>query len=114
MTIEPSTQASIRSGYHFASPAMKIGKTFWRFVVLPGRYRAVVTDYEWLNTDYSGKGVWYPADQWRTYNHNDGTYAGCPKSLRRLWQRYRHEYDRLTGRAPAPAQLTLDIGETRP
>jgi hypothetical protein len=73
-----------------------------------------VTDYEWLNTGYTTRGVWYPADQWPSYNHNDGTYAGLPRSIRKLWERYRHEYDRLTGRAPVAAQLTLEIGETRP
>src|SRR5271163_3872438 len=93
MTIDPSTQTSIRSGYHFTSPAMKFGKTFWRFVVLPSRryHAAVVTDYEWLNTDYSDSGVWYPSDQWRSYNHNDGMFAGLPKSIRKLWKRYHHE-----------------------
>jgi hypothetical protein len=96
MTIDPSTNASIRNGYRFTSPAMKIGKTFWRFVILPSRYvAAVVTDYEWLNTEYSDTGVWYPSNQRRGYDHNDGMYAGLPKSLRKLWELYRHEYEQL-------------------
>jgi hypothetical protein len=98
MTTNPATQVSIRTGYYFTSPAMKFGKTFWRFVVLPSRHSVkIVTDYEWLNTDYSDTGVWYPAEQWRSYNHNDGTYAGLPRSLRKLWERYNHEYERLNG-----------------
>lgn len=96
-TIDPSTDASIRNGYRFTSPATKIGKTFWRFVVLPSLYRpgVLVTDYEWLNTEFNASGVWYPSNQWRTYNFNDGTYAGLPKSIRRLWERYHHKYDQL-------------------
>ncbi len=93
---DPSTDASIRNGYRFTSPAMKIGKAFWRFVVLPSRHGAgLVTDYEWLNTEYSDTGIWYPSDQRRGYDHNDGMYAGLPKSLRKLWEIYRHEYERL-------------------
>ncbi len=58
MTIDPSTNASIRSGYHFTSPPMKIGKTFWRFALLPSRHGpGLVTDYELLNTEYTDTGI---------------------------------------------------------
>jgi hypothetical protein len=51
MAIDPTTQDSIRGGYTFVSPPMKIGKTFWRFVILPSRYGpGVVTDYEGVTT----------------------------------------------------------------
>jgi hypothetical protein len=104
-------------GYEFTSPAEKFGKTFWRFVVLPSRTGdGLVTDYEWLNTDWNGRGVWYPSNEWRTYNINDGMFAGLPKTaVRELWERHHHEFDRLTGDAVRePDQLTLDFGEGKP
>jgi hypothetical protein len=64
---------------------------------LPSRHGAgLVTDYEWLNTEYSDTGIWYPSDQRHGYDHNDGMYAGLPKSIRRLWELYHQEYDELT------------------
>jgi hypothetical protein len=102
--------ASIRNGHLFTSPPMKFGKTFWRFVVLPSRFDyGLVTDYEWLNTAVSDNGIWYPSNQWPSYNFNDGLYAGLPKSLRKLWERHLHEYEALSGTTHEPAQLMLDI-----
>lgn len=78
----------------YASPAMHIGKTQWRFVVLTSLYGAgYSTDYEWLNTSCSDSGVWYPSRERKGYNGNDGMYAGLPKTLRKLWDRYSHEYE---------------------
>lgn len=109
MTADPSTTASIRQGYQITSPPMKIGKTFWRFVVLPSRYGpGLVTDYEWLNTEYSNAGIWYPSNQWRSYNINDGMYAGLPKTLRKLWQLHSREYERLCAALDPPVGATAD------
>jgi hypothetical protein len=112
--IDRSTKASIRSAYQFTSPPMKIGKTFWRFVIVPSRYGAgLVTDYEWLNADDGAAGIWYPSDQRRGYDHNDGVHAGLPKSLRKLWELHRHEFEKLNG-SGEPEQLTMPLDDENP
>lgn len=74
--------------YHFESPIHKIGKTQWRFVVYESMFKGEFsTDYEWLNN-----GVWYPSNERKGYNLNDGMYNGLPKSLVNLWAIYKHEY----------------------
>lgn len=67
---------------HFESAPVRIGKHEWRIVVKsgwPGRepWRRL-TEYQWRR---AGSSAWHPETAWPTYNADDGTYAGCPKSL---------------------------------
>lgn len=77
----------------YASEPFVIGRHEWQIVVVPNRLHPhhsvtdaeqpkFVTDYYWrhIGTDF-----WKNKDQWPSYNHNDGTHAGCPKSLVTLY-----------------------------
>lgn len=70
--------------YHYATPAVVIGRHQWRMVVKDSVYGGRSTEYQWRST---GSQPWRPDKEWPSYNSNDGTYAGCPHSLRdRIWE----------------------------
>jgi hypothetical protein len=76
---------------HFESAPVRIGKHDWRVVVKSGwpgcePWRRL-TEYQWRRveklrgSEFESLGPWRPETEWPTYNADDGTYAGCPKSL---------------------------------
>ncbi|MCW2240747.1 hypothetical protein [Azospirillum canadense] len=73
----------------YATPVALIGKHEWRLIVTPsttlelvnGTWTQVpcrVTAYEYRRI---GDTIWHPARHWPTYNHNDGCFAGLPRTL---------------------------------
>ena len=103
--------------YLYTSTPMRIGKREWRAVVYqnPGSCGPVAfTDYEWRYPAFSN----IEADRWESmttypgYDSNDGTWAGCPKTLRRLYLLYQTEINAALKGAevshdPAVAALRL-------
>jgi hypothetical protein len=72
----------------YASEPVRIGRTDWRLIIVPARLNLPGespwnTKYEWRRDG----GPWRPDREWPTYNRDDGTYAGCPRTLPRLWER---------------------------
>ncbi|TXI83159.1 MAG: DUF262 domain-containing protein [Cupriavidus sp.] len=65
--------------YHYATPAVVIGRHQWRLIVKDSAFGGRSTEYQWRS---SGSQAWRPDTEWPTYNGDDGTYAGCPQSLR--------------------------------
>ena len=63
---------------HYESNPVKIGKHEWRVIVFTHPCYGRCTEYQFrrTNTDY-----WHEDKRWPGYNGNDGTYAGCPKTL---------------------------------
>lgn len=95
--------------YLYQSAPMRIGKKEWRLVVYDARGylgAKVFTDYEWREPAWNTlpPDDWRSMKDWPTYDHNDGCWAGCPKTLRKLWERefpaIRHH---LEPGAPEPA-----------
>ena len=89
----------------FSSEPMRIGLKEWRVVVYEeqgGRF----TDYEWRYSEYinrqSGQVIeeaseWKSMRYWPDYNSNDGMFAGCPRTLRRLYEKHRKQVEYLAG-----------------
>lgn len=62
----------------FGSTPAVIGDNEWRVIVRPSVFYGLCTEYQWRRI---GSLNWHPASEWPTYNHNDGVYMGCPRSL---------------------------------
>ena len=62
----------------FGSTPAVIGENEWRVIVRPSVFDGRCTEYQWRRI---GSLMWHPAGEWPTYNHNDGVYMGCPRSL---------------------------------
>lgn len=102
------------------TPARLIGKHEWRIAVTPSRYfpGARVTAYFWRRAAEHGRpaGTWNRDEHWPTYNHNDGCYAGLPRTLVSLWEDHRHVLKHWLEHGTAPteaepvAQLSLFAG----
>lgn len=78
--------------YLYESAPMPISKKEWRLVVYDARGylgAKVFTDYEWREPAWNTlpPGDWHSMKDWPGYNSNDGMYSGCPRTLRRLWDR---------------------------
>lgn len=74
------------------TPTYRIGKHEWRAVVYTSK-SGNFTDYEWRDPDWhiDPAFAWRSMTRWPRYNHNDGMYAGCPKSLRsKIWEQHKH------------------------
>lgn len=68
------------------SQPIKIGKHEWRMVVRPSTVTpgALSSAHEFRALADGGR--WRDYREWPSYNFNDGTYAGLPRSLlTRLW-----------------------------
>ena len=79
----------------FESNPVRLGKTLWRVVVKEDPFYGVVTEYQ-FQQDY-----WRPAKEWPSYESNDGTYMGCPRSLvTKVYEANRVAIDRIFGRCP--------------
>lgn len=78
--------------YYFTSDPMKIGHKEWRVVVYDAQGKADVkafTDYEWRNYGevIEKASEWRSMTNWPTYDSNDGEFAGCPHTLRKLYEK---------------------------
>ena len=99
--------------YFFTSEPMKIGKKEWRVVVYDAQAYLdtyAFSDYEWRYPAYinqqTGQVIqaadpWRSMADWPTYNSNDGMYAGCPKTLRRLYDQHRPEIEKALAKNAA-------------
>ena len=77
--------------YLFASPPRRIGKREWRVVVCHFNENdgGPFVEYEWRDPAYANlepAGPWKPMSNYPGHDSNDGTWAGCPKTLRTLYQ----------------------------
>jgi hypothetical protein len=74
----------------WASPAMRIGEHDWRIIVYAHDRYHRCTQYEFRGpkSPRDRHGRWTVDERWPTYNDHDGEYAGCPRTLRRLWDRH--------------------------
>ena len=75
----------------FSTPISRLGKHEWRMIVYektdytgkPVR----LTEYQWRPVFQTwGDTRWQSEEKWPRYNGNDGTHAGCPKSLARIYR----------------------------
>ena len=62
----------------FGSAPAVIGENEWRVIVRPSVLDGRCTEYQWRRI---GSLPWRQAGEWPTFNHNDGLYMGCPRSL---------------------------------
>ena len=104
MSRKTDTQSDAQSAFAtsgeilFRSPLRKIGKHEWRVNVYRHRQYGAVVGYEWRRAAETIMGrTFAPAPYWRRdvdwprYNHNDGQYAGMPRTLARLYDTHRVE-----------------------
>ena len=82
----------------FRSEPRLIGKHEWRVTVYRHSQDRVVVGYEWrraaetiLGFTYPPAPYWRRDEDWPRYDHNDGMYAGMPRTLRRLYEEHRVE-----------------------
>ena len=82
------------------SEPTRIGKHEWRLTLYrSGHSDRPLIGYEWRRTDgaqirckcpggdyWLDGSTWMRDQEWPSYNHNDGQYAGLPRTLRKLWQ----------------------------
>ncbi len=85
----------------YETPAITIGKHEWRMIVTPSRFVGNCTDYQFRPI---GGSIWRDSHDWPSYNHNDGTYGGLPRSLRRLYDRHQAEVIAALEGQQAPQQ----------
>jgi len=90
--------------YLYQSPPRKIGRREWRVVVYDARGylgASVFTDYEWRYPAFSNieATAWESMQSYPTYDSNDGMYAGCPQTLRKLYNLHRTEIDAAIAKA---------------
>jgi len=78
----------------YATPACKIGVHEWRYVVYRNRRGSPPMTYHWRRI---GNVLWQDQEQWPTYNHNDGMYAGCPKSCADIYRKYFDKINKAMG-----------------
>lgn len=81
----------------YKSDAVKIGKTQWRVIVYEKQDRVYAcgklhpaavryTEYQYFDASLNYRGdQWADSTQHPRFNHNDGTYAGLPKSLCKIF-----------------------------
>lgn len=87
---------------NYESRPISIGLHEWRVVKWLHTFCGScewVTSYEWRRI---GNTNWNRDKTWPTYNINDGSYGGLPKSLKKLWIR---EQEALYGLEPAQRTL---------
>jgi hypothetical protein len=80
----------------WTSPPRQIGKHEWRIRQYRHERYGVLISYEWRGPNapaYYPADYWHDMEQWPTYDHNDGPYSGCPRSLRALWEDHRAQLD---------------------
>ena len=96
-----------RSAFDFAgnriirqSEPKRIGKHEWRLTLYRSEHHErPLIGYEWRRADRSpirrkcpggvyflDGSTWMRDEDWPSYNHNDGQYAGMPRTLRKLWE----------------------------
>ena len=95
------------------SEPMTIGKHQWRLTLYRSEHHErPLIGYEWRRADGSpirrkcpagvyhlDGSTWMRDEDWPSYNHNDGQYAGLPRTLRTLWEQCPWAHTRDTGPA---------------
>lgn len=83
-------------GNAYESPPMLIGKHEWRTVVRPYYLGKMSSVYQWRRFDPGAQYPerWQDQSEWPSYNFNDGCYLGLPRTLRKLWDKHKHEINR--------------------
>jgi len=73
----------------FESEPMTIGKHDWRVIVYQHPSYGPCTEYQFRRSALCGLPVnrWNPDTEFHGYNHNDGMYAGLPKTLVKLYKK---------------------------
>jgi len=99
---EPSAFAYMGTVLYQSAPR-KIGKHEWRVTVYRSLYHdnRAMLGYEWRR-EYTPAlgGEWWRRDtDWPRYNHNDGQFAGLPKTLAKLYQDEHPKFARHLQRA---------------
>jgi len=89
----------------YATPEMLIGKHRWKMIVYRTPHNHVYTDFLWWDDWGFGAGRWQSMEEWPKYNSNDGLYAGCPHTLRKLYDAHKAEIEDTlnAGRQAIPA-----------
>lgn len=64
---------------YYESAPVRIGKHLWRVIVYLHACYGRCTEYQFMRADSAD--YWHEDARWPSYNSNDGTYAGCPKTL---------------------------------
>lgn len=67
------------------SPPRLIGKTQWLYTVYWHSRHGAVTGYFWFDPHYYG-GFWRPDKEHPRYNPHDGTHAGLPHGVVKLYR----------------------------
>ena len=93
---------------HYTSPAAIIGKHEWRVSVIPSRFGGLCTTFEWRGPGSD----WRDYHDWPGYNINDGTYAGCPRSMGAKLVRWIGEAQRIVRGEPEPQLDLLSFDRT--
>lgn len=87
----------------FASEPMKIGKKEWRVIVYQSKQYGFVTSYQFripADRTWDHKAtLWADMVEWPSYNSNDGMYAGCPKTLVKLYNNNKTQIEKALGNA---------------
>lgn len=93
------------------SEPMRIGKHEWRLLTfwMPAieytgtgpDYEEIerrFTGYEWRRAGFPFDADWRKHEEWPRYNPDNGTTAGLPASLRKLWERCPWAHGAMTRR----------------
>ena len=97
------------------SEPMRIGKHEWRLLTYwrhgmeyeDGRLVEVerrLTGYEWRPAGFPFDQDWRKDTEWPRYNPHNGTTAGLPATLRKLWERCTWAHGALTRRPGTAAK----------
>jgi hypothetical protein len=102
-------------------PPVTIGKHEWLVAVHASRFGSCVkdgpnepsrcTEYYWRRAareSYEGD-EYKGAGQWPKYNHNDGCYAGLPRSLVTYYEKHETEIKALLAFEEAPQQPQFEM-----
>lgn len=100
-------------------PSRVIGKHEWCIVIVPSIFKSTMGTDISLNYYWRRAGVrstcmaneWQAEKNWPSYNHNDGCFAGLPRTLVAYWSEHRDEIQHWIehGRAPSAAALTAQL-----
>lgn len=90
----------------YATPAYRVGHHEWLYVVYEGwptslRSSGRFTQYFWRSIKHRAWGYtpeWQRDKQWPRYNGDDGSFAGCPRSIVSIYDRHLDDIDVALGR----------------
>ena len=86
----------------YSTPPERIGHNDWRCVVYVHAAYGPCTQWQWMRRPVTAYSEWRIDHDWPTYDGND-FYGGMPKSLIRVFEKYRRQIRAaLDGRTPPP------------